>query len=52
MVCISPLSSIMMDQTQKLHSKGLKTEFVGEAQTDPNVVKRVLVGGRFTTSFY
>lgn len=34
----------MMDQTQKLQSKGLKTEFVGEAQTDPNVVKRVLEG--------
>ena len=44
MVCISPLTSIMMDQKQKLCSKGLKAEFVGQAQTDPNVVKRVLEG--------
>ena len=44
MVCASPLTSIMMDQKQKFCSKGLKAEYVGAAQTDSNVVKRVLEG--------
>ena len=41
-VCISPLTSIMMDQTAKYSPKGLSTEFVGEAQTDSDVIRRVL----------
>ena len=41
-VCISPLTSIMMDQQQKLVLKGIKAEFVGDAQTDPAVIQRVL----------
>ena len=34
----------MMDQREKFCSKGLTAEFVGEAQTNPTVVKRVLQG--------
>ena len=41
-VCISPLTSIMMDQQQKFVLKGIKAEFVGNAQMDPAVVHRVL----------
>ena len=34
-VCISPLTSLMMDQCAKYSPKGLPVEFVGEAQADP-----------------
>ena len=44
MVCVSSLTSIMMDQREKFCSKGLTAEFVGEAQTNPTVVKIVLQG--------
>ena len=44
MVGVSSLTSIMMDQREKFCSKGLTAEFVGEAQTNPTVVKRVLQG--------
>lgn len=44
MVCVSPLTAIMVDQQQKFVAKGIKAEFVGEAQTDPAVVNRVLRG--------
>jgi len=43
-VCISPLTSIMIDQQQKFSLKGIKAEFVGEAQTDSAVINRVLKG--------
>ena len=43
-VCISPLISLMMDPQQKYSPRGLKTEYVGEAQTDPEVVSKVLKG--------
>ena len=43
-VCVSPLTSIMMEQQQKFSSKGVKAEFVGEAQTDAAVISRVLQG--------
>lgn len=43
-VCISPLTSIMMDQSSKFSVKGLVTEFVGEAQDNVEVVKKVLNG--------
>ena len=33
-VCVSPLTSIMMDQRAKFTPKNLCTEFVGEQQTD------------------
>jgi len=34
----------MVDQQQKFADKGIKAEFVGEAQTDAAVVDRVLQG--------
>ena len=37
-VCISPLTSIMMDQQEKFTLKGIRAEFVGEAQTDQAVI--------------
>lgn len=43
-VCISPLTSLMMDQRSKFSEYGLTTEFVGEAQTDKSVSRRVLSG--------
>ncbi|XP_062521790.1 uncharacterized protein LOC134196591 [Corticium candelabrum] len=43
-VCVSPLTSLMIDQKSKLLPRGLKCEFVGEAQTDDNAVGEVLTG--------
>lgn len=43
-VCISPLTTLMVDQCRKFSSKGLSSEFVGEAQTDRSVIKNVLEG--------
>ena len=34
----------MVDQQQKFADKGIKAEFVGEAQTDEAVITRVLQG--------
>ena len=34
----------MMDQQQKFTERGIKAEFVGEAQTDKAVIARVLRG--------
>ena len=34
----------MMDQHTRFSSRGLSTEFVGEAQTDPSVCGKVLRG--------
>ena len=44
MVCISPLTSLMMDQRTKYSHTGLDVEFIGEAQTDRLCKKRVLAG--------
>ena len=43
-VCVSPLTSIMIDQHFKFSPRGLKTDFVGEAQTDPEAEQRILKG--------
>ncbi len=34
----------MMDQTAKFSPKGLKTDFVGEVQTDDEAQKRIING--------
>ena len=39
-----PLTSIMVDQQEKFAERGIKAEFVGEAQIDEAVVTRVLLG--------
>ena len=41
---ISPLTSLMMDQQAKYSPLGLRTEFVGEAQIDAAVKKKVHAG--------
>ena len=38
-VCISPLTFLMMDQSAKYSPKGLNVEFVGEAQKDLSSVR-------------
>ncbi len=43
-VCISPLTSIMVYQHAKFLPRGLRTDFVGEVQTDEDAEKRVLKG--------
>ena len=43
-VCVSPLTSLMMDQKAKFSPKGIVTEFVGEEQTDDSAIKKVLRG--------
>ena len=40
-ICVSPLTSLMLDQQQKFSRYGLATEFVGEAQEDPNAIARI-----------
>lgn len=44
MICISPLTSLMMDQRAKFTPRGLATEFVGEAQSDHAAERKVLRG--------
>ena len=47
-LCISPLSSLMVDQSSKFTRSGLKAEFVGEAQIDQEAIRRVLDGALHT----
>ena len=41
---VTPLISLMIDQKGKFLQRGLKVEFVGEAQTDENATMDVLNG--------
>ena len=43
-MCISPLTSLMMDQVSNFQARGVKTDFIGDSQTDPSVRKKVLRG--------
>ena len=43
-LCISPLTAIMIEQRKKFTAKGIKTEFVGEAQIDNSAKDRVVNG--------
>ena len=43
-VCVSPLTSLMIDQRSKFARLGISTEFVGELQADEEAVARVLRG--------
>lgn len=43
-VCLSPLTSLMMDQKAKFLPKGIVTEFVGEEQSDDSAIEKVLCG--------
>ena len=44
MVCITPLTSIMMDQKVKFTPRGVAADFVAEAQEDQSAISRVLQG--------
>ena len=44
MVCISPLTSLMIDQRAKFQSLSVKAELVGEARDDKEVEKKVIKG--------
>ena len=41
-ICISPLTSLVMDQREKLRYRGINAEYVGEQRKDWAVVKKVL----------
>jgi bloom syndrome protein len=43
-VCVSPLTSLMLDQRAKFVPRGLLAEFVGEAQSDPQAIESVRDG--------
>ena len=43
-ICISPLTAIMIDQKEKFKAKGIIAGFVGEAQTDYSVKDKVIQG--------
>lgn len=43
-ICVSPLTYLVMDQREKFLRVGLETEFVGEAQQDPNAIASVKEG--------
>ena len=41
-VCISPLTALMVEQVVKFNKLGITAEFVGEAQSDASARSRVL----------
>ena len=43
-VVVTPLISLMIDQREKFSQKGLRVEFLGEAQEDDDAITRVLNG--------
>lgn len=43
-VCISPLTSLIMDQKSKFLAKNIRTEYVGETQTDTAAITSVIKG--------
>ena len=43
-VCISPLTALMMEQKARFSHRGLSVEFVGELQTDPRSMRNVEEG--------
>ena len=43
-VCVSPLTSLMMDQRAKYAPRGLAIEMIGETQQDVDVMQRVQDG--------
>ena len=44
MICISPLTALIIDQVTKFKKYGIGKEFVGEAQMDKSVIVKVLKG--------
>ena len=44
MVVITPLITLMIDQTKRFQGRGITVEFVGEAQVDDDVIMAVISG--------
>ena len=43
-ICVSPLTSLIMEQRRRFSHRGLSAEFVGELQTDPKSMRNVEEG--------
>ena len=43
-ICVSPLTSLMMEQRTRFSHRGLSAEFVGELQTNPKSIRNVEEG--------
>ena len=43
-LCLSPLTSLMIDQREKFTANGLTAEFVGGVQDDPGVLEKIRKG--------
>ena len=43
-ICVSPLTSLMMEQKTRFSHRRLSAEFVGELQTDPKSMRNVEEG--------
>ena len=43
-LCVSPLTSLMIDQRQKYEPRGIAAEFVGGVQEDVGVVEKIEKG--------
>jgi len=43
-VCISPLTSLEVDLTERMQGRGINAAFVGEQQKDRHETRRVLQG--------
>ena len=43
-LCVSPLTTTIIEQKKKFAAKGIKTEFAGEAQVDNSAKDRVVKG--------
>jgi len=46
-VSVSPLTSLMMDQWEKVAPRNLSVEFLGEAQTDKDSIMMMIRGEMF-----
>ena len=43
-ICVSPLTALMLDQRNKYTPRGLKTEIVREVEEDPDVLRKLEEG--------
>ena len=43
MVVITPLITLMIDQTKRFQGRGITVEFVGEAQVDDDVIMAAII---------
>lgn len=43
-ICISPLTALLIDQRNKFVPRGIRAEYVGELQCDETAISRVMRG--------